>query len=299
MKLERAKGTRDFGPKEEMLRQKVMNKLKKVFQLYGISPIETPLLEKYDILSAKFTAGEESDAMKEVFTLEDQGKRKLGLRYELTFPLARYIGMNPQVKLPFKRYQIGRVYRDGPIKLGRYREFWQCDVDIVGCDQVIADAEIISILQKGFDELGLDIVIEINDRVLLNDLLSYVGINKEQQGSILISLDKLKKIGKDGVKEELLSKGIESDKIDKVLDTLSVEGSNEEKLDAIERLIGETVGVKEVKELFSLIAKFGVDVVFTPSLVRGLSYYTGVSCFANGNNICITDTFFFWKTPSL
>ena len=138
MKLELAKGTRDFGPKEEMLRQNVINKLRKVFQLYGFSPIETPLLERYEVLSAKFTAGEESDAMKEAFTLTDQGGRKLGLRYELTFPLARFIGMNPQIRLPFKRYQIGRVYRDGPIKLGRYREFWQCDVDIVGCNKLIA-----------------------------------------------------------------------------------------------------------------------------------------------------------------
>ena len=140
MKLERAKGTRDFSPKEQMLRKYVMSKLSKVFELYGFSPLATPIIERYDVLAAKFTAGEESDAMKEVFTFNDQGNRKLGLRYELTFPLARYIGMNQNTRMPFKRYQIGRVYRDGPIRLGRYREFWQCDVDIVGCNGIIADA---------------------------------------------------------------------------------------------------------------------------------------------------------------
>lgn len=275
MKLEIAKGTRDFSPKEEMLRQNVINKLRKVFQLYGFSPIETPLLERYGVLSAKFTAGEESDAMKEVFTLTDQGGRKLGLRYELTFPLARYIGMNPQTRLPFKRYQIGRVYRDGPIKLGRYREFWQCDVDIVGCDKLIADAEIVSILQRGFKELGLDVFIEVNNRVLLNDILAFAGVEKEKQEGVLITLDKLKKVGKEGVKEELQSKSINADIIDKILDVLSVKGSNTEKLDSIKEKIGETKGIKETRDFLSYIRDFNVDVEFCPSLVRGLAYYTG------------------------
>ncbi|MDP6648094.1 MAG: histidine--tRNA ligase [Candidatus Woesearchaeota archaeon] len=275
MKLEIAKGTRDFSPKEEMLRQNVINKLRKVFQLYGFSPIETPLLERYEVLSAKFTAGEESDAMKEVFTLTDQGGRKLGLRYELTFPLARYIGMNPQIRLPFKRYQIGRVYRDGPIKLGRYREFWQCDVDIAGCDKLIADAEIVSILQRGFKELGLDVSIEVNNRVLLNDILAFAGVEKEKQEGVLITLDKLKKVAKEGVKEELQSKSIDAGIIEKILDVLSVTGSNSEKLDSIKEKIGETKGIKETREFLSYINDFNVDVEFCPSLVRGLAYYTG------------------------
>ena len=275
MKLERAKGTRDFGPKEEMLRQKVIRRLRRVFQIYGFSPIETPLIERYEVLSAKFTAGSGSDAMKEVFTLTDQGKRKLGLRYELTFPLARYIGMNPQIRLPFKRYQIGRVYRDGPIKLGRYREFWQCDVDIVGCDKLIADAEMISILKKGFQALGLEISIEVNSRLLLNDLLSSFRIEEEKQESLLVSLDKLKKRGKQGVYDGLFSKGISSEKLNELLDVLLIKGTNSEKLACIENRIGDTAGIRELKEFLALVEKFDAEAVFNPSLVRGLAYYTG------------------------
>ncbi len=275
MKLERAKGTRDFGPREVMLRQKVINKLSNVFQVYGYSPIETPLLEKEEIMSAKCSAGEESDAMKELFLLTDQGNRKLGLRYELTFQLARYIGMNQQLKLPFKRYQIGRVFRDGPIKLGRYREFWQCDVDIVGCEGLIADAEVISVLKKGFEELDLDVFIEINNRVLLNDILNYFGIRESVQQSVLISLDKLKKVGVEGVQKELVSKGIEDDLVTKLLNLFSFGKSNSDILDFISAKIGETNGVIQLRQLFYLLEKFNVDVVFNPSLARGLAYYTG------------------------
>src|SRR3990167_5380052 len=127
--LSRAKGTRDFLPEEKILRQSVENTLKKIFECYGFSPAETPILERYDVLASKYAGGEE--ILKETFKLKDQGDRDLALRYDLTVPLARFISMNRQLKLPFKRYQIGNVWRDGPIKLGRYREFIQCDVDTI------------------------------------------------------------------------------------------------------------------------------------------------------------------------
>ena len=143
MKLQLPKGMRDFGPEEKILRDKIVNTLKYVFELYGYVPLETPIVERYDVLSAKFAAGQESDAMKETFKLKDQGKRELGLRFDLTVPFARYVAMNPNLKMPFKRYQIGEVFRDGPIKLGRYREFWQLDADLVGSKEMLADAELI------------------------------------------------------------------------------------------------------------------------------------------------------------
>jgi len=136
MKLLTAKGMRDFAPQEKILRNKVVEKLVRVFERYGYVPLETPIVERFDVLSAKYAAGEASDAMKETFRLKDQGDRDLGLRFDLTVPFSRFVGMNPNLKMPFKRYQIGEVFRDGPIKLGRYREFWQCDVDFVGSENM-------------------------------------------------------------------------------------------------------------------------------------------------------------------
>ena len=143
-----AKGVRDFTPKEKIIRQQVIDSLRSVIEEFGFNPIETPIIERYELLSSKYAGGEE--ILKEVFKLKDQGGRKLALRYDLTVPFARFIAMNPNIKMPFKRYQIGRLYRDGPIKLGRYREFWQCDVDVVGNKNMAADAEILAIADKVF-----------------------------------------------------------------------------------------------------------------------------------------------------
>src|SRR3989338_10196488 len=143
MNLERAKGTKDYPPEEKIARQEVIDKLRAIFELYGFSPLETPIIERFDILSAKYAGGEE--ILKETFRLHDQGKRELGLRYDLTVPLARVIGMNPQLKMPFKRYAMGYVFRDGPVSLARYRQFTQCDIDIVGSRAMAADAECITI----------------------------------------------------------------------------------------------------------------------------------------------------------
>src|SRR3989338_6950966 len=139
MKLEKAKGTRDLLPSEAIPRQAILDKLRKTFELYGFSPAETPILERYETLSSKYAGG--AEILKETFKLKDQGDRDLGLRYDLTVPLCRLVGMNPQIKMPFKRYQIGPVFRDGPVNLGRYREFYQCDIDIIGSKSMLADAE--------------------------------------------------------------------------------------------------------------------------------------------------------------
>ena len=138
MELQIPKGTRDFSPEEKILRDKIVSTLKSVFELYGYAPLETPILERFDVLASKYAGG--AEILKETFKLTDQGQRELGLRYDLTVPLARYVGMNQTVKMPFKRYQIGEVFRDGPVASARYRQFTQCDVDVVGASSLAAEA---------------------------------------------------------------------------------------------------------------------------------------------------------------
>ncbi len=273
--LDLAKGFRDFSPAEKILRDSVISKIKNIFEIYAFSPLETPTVERLDILEAKFGAGEASDAISEIYRFKDQGDRDLGLRYEFTFALARYIGMNPQTRLPFKRYQIGPVFRDGPIKAGRYREFYQCDVDTVGASGMITDAEILALISDVFKELKLDVNIEMSSRKLLADILNFVEIPEDYQTTTIITIDKLKKVGREGVTKELLEKEISQDKITKILDILLVEGDNQGKLSNIQKIIGETDGVKELQELFNYLSEFNTDYVFLPSLARGLGYYTG------------------------
>ncbi|HOZ35793.1 MAG TPA: histidine--tRNA ligase [archaeon] len=275
--LETARGTRDFPPNEKIIRDKVIYQIKEIFEIYGFSPLETPTFEKLEILEAKFGAGENSDAISEIYRFKDQGNRDLGLRYEFTFALARFVGQNPQLKLPFKRYQIGTVFRDGPIKAGRYREFYQCDIDIIGVSSVLADAESLAVVRDVFKKLKLDVIIEVNDRKLLTEIIKYSGIEEKQATSVIISIDKLKKIGIKGVKEELLEKQIPKDKIEKLLNLLTEieKGTNAEKQKSLNKLLGETEGLKEIEELLGYLKDFSVEVEFSPSLARGLGYYTG------------------------
>ena len=136
---------------EQIARDNIVSLLKETFKLYGYNPLETPAIENYETLASKYAGG--SEILKEIYKLTDNAERKLGLRYDLTVPLARFISMNPMVKKPFKRYQIDRVWRDGPIKLGRYREFWQCDADIIGSKSMLADAELIAMASDFFRKL--------------------------------------------------------------------------------------------------------------------------------------------------
>ncbi|MEK7159118.1 MAG: ATP phosphoribosyltransferase regulatory subunit, partial [Patescibacteria group bacterium] len=205
--LQRARGVRDFGPEEKIARDKIVETLKTVFEAFGYNPIETPILERYELFASKFGIGQESDAMRETFKLKDQGDRDLVLRTEFTVPFSRFVGMNPQLKKPFKRYQIGQVFRDGPLKLGRYREFYQCDVDVVGVSDPIIDAEILQLTDEVFTKLGLETEIFINNRKILNGILDACGVAKDDQNSVIISIDKLAKLGADGVSKELAGKG--------------------------------------------------------------------------------------------
>ncbi len=276
-KLETPRGTRDFPPEEKIIRDKVINQIKEIFERYGYSPLETPTFEKIEILDVKNSAGESSDIVSEIYKFKDQGNRELGLRYEFTFALARFVGQNPQLKLPFKRYQIGPVFRDGPIKSGRYREFYQCDIDVVGPKFGLIDAEILAVVKDVFKSLELDIDIEVNNRKLLNELISFCEIEKEQATDVIITIDKLKKIGLEAIKQELITKKISAEKINKLLEILkkTKEGNNQQKLEIFKEILGEPEAIKELQVFFENLSLFKVDVVFNPTLARGLAYYTG------------------------
>ncbi len=251
--MELAKGVNDKGPRESIAKQKVVNKIKTFLELYGYNPLQTPIIERESTLTNKFAGGEE--ILKEIYTLKDQGNRSLALRYDLTVPLARYIRLNKDIKLPFKRYQIGQVFRDGPIKPGRYREFTQFDADIVGSKDVFSDAELLKLAQEVFKSLNLDIVIKYNSREILNEILQKSQI--KDKNSFILTLDKIEKIGEKGVRKELLEKGFDDEKISVALNLI------------------QTDQIKPPKELQKYLDLLGVNADFTPTLARGLNYYTG------------------------
>ncbi|MAG91934.1 histidine--tRNA ligase [Candidatus Woesearchaeota archaeon] len=273
MDLQLPKGTRDIAPEEKIAKDKIVNTLKEVFELYGYAPLETPLLEKYDVLSSKYAGGNE--ILKETFRLKDQGDRELGLRYDLTVPMCRFVGMNPAMKMPFKRYQIGEVFRDGPVGSSRYRQFTQCDVDVVGSSSMSADAEIMALIYSAFKKLNLDVVIKVNNRKLLNDVLDYCGIEKNKQEAVILSIDKLEKMGIDVVKGELKKQDIDDKTIGKIIDILNIKGNNEEKIAQIKNMIKESEGLEEIQQLLKFLKNINFEADFDVSLARGLSYYTG------------------------
>jgi len=273
MNLQNAKGTQDVPPEEKALKNQLAESLQKIFSLYGFYPLETPLIERYETLAAKFAAGEASDALKEIFKLKDQGDRDLGLRFDLTVPLARYIAMNPNLKMPFKRYEIGPVFRDGPIKAGRMRQFWQCDFDIIGSSSMVADAECLALFENGFDQLGIDVIIKVNNRKLLNGILEQVGITDKE--TTIVSIDKLDKIGEKGVTEELKTRGLNSKQIKAILTLINPQTSLQTLKEEITAEEG-IEGLKELSELFQYIEKMNLKKIkFEASLARGLAYYTG------------------------
>ena len=274
MALQLPKGTRDLKPEEAIVRNKIVSTLKNVFEVYGYNPLETPAFERYDILASKYAGG--AEILKETFRFKDQGKRELSLRYDLTVPMCRFVGMNPNIRLPFKRYAIGEVFRDGPVEKARYRSFTQCDVDVVGISSMTADAEIIALTQRVFNELGFDAVIKFNNRKLLNDLLLKSGVKKDKLETVILSIDKLDKFGLETVKKELKQKKIDDKTIKKIIDMINIKGGNKEKINKLKKLL-ESEGLDEIGELFSLLMVLDVNAEFDISLARGLTYYTGTT----------------------
>lgn len=276
IELMNLKGTRDFMPWEQKVRKDIIGKLQAAFEKYGYQPLETPILCYYDILASKYAGG--SEILKEVYKLKDQGGRELGLRYDLTIPFARVVGMNQEIRMPFKRYEIGKVYRDGPVKTGRSREFIQCDVDVVGIKSVMAEAELMTMAVEFYKSIGLDIYISYNNRKLLSGIIELAGINLKLASEVILIIDKLEKIGEDGVRAELSPIGVETSNVDSLfeymnmnLEELLITFSSKQKNDLIEQ------GIRELEELNSYVDALGIksSLRFTPSLARGLEIYTG------------------------
>ncbi len=269
------KGTKPYPPEEKILRNQIVETLTKIFQKYGFSALETPILNQLETLTAKYAGGDE--IVKEIYRLKDQGKRDLALRYDLTVPLAQFIQENPNIKLPLKRYEIGKVFRDGPIKTGRMREFWQCDADVIGTKSMLADAELLALAQDVFKALKLDITIRVNNRKLLNGLMTAAGITENKESAIL-SVDKLAKFGEDVVKKELSDNGFEKKQIDKLMKNIELKGTNDKLLKKLKQTINDDEGrqgITEIKELLGYLNYFKTDVQLDACLARGLAYYTG------------------------
>jgi histidyl-tRNA synthetase len=273
--IQSLKGTKDLNPEEKILREEIIEKIKRIFEIYGYSPIETSILKMLESLTAKYAGGEE--ITKEIYKLKDQGERNLGLRFDLTVPLALFISENPNTKMPFKRYETGKVFRDGPIKLGRLREFWQCDVDIIGSKNMISDSEILSISKDVFEDLGIKTEIKVNNRKILNGIMTFAEIKNRKEEAIL-SIDKIEKIGEKEVKKELEEKGFTKEKIEKLFEIITLKEKNEKIIEILKEKINDEEGkegIKEIEELFSYLKIFGVNAKFDLSLARGLAYYTG------------------------
>lgn len=273
-KLMNLKGTQDFLPEEQIIRNKITNTLREVFESYGYLPLETPILCYYDLLASKYAGG--AEILKEVYSLKDQGDRHIGLRYDLTVPFSKVLGINKGLILPFKRYEIGKVFRDGPVKLGRAREFYQCDVDACGLESPYAEVEYFTMSKEVFKKFGIDIEIRYNNRKFLSGILEYSGVEKDNISKFITSVDKLDKQSREDIEKELIVH-TEQNIIDKVFNYFDYtldELVNELKQTNIEIL---NSGLDELSKLNSLINDLGLDdvCVFTPFLARGLEIYTG------------------------
>ncbi|SDJ57076.1 histidine--tRNA ligase [Salimicrobium halophilum] len=262
--MRNVKGTRDYLPQDEMLKRKVKQTLEETFRRYGCKPMETPILNETELLASKYAGGDE--ILEEMYRLTDRGERDLALRYDLTIPFAKVIAMNPTLPMPLKRYEIGKVFRDGPIKTGRLREFTQCDVDIAGVESVIAEAELMAMAVDAFEKLGLSVTVVYNNRKVLTGVLEACGIGKEKMTTVIQTIDKLEKLGSGNVRNELKRKGIEEEVITRIFTTL-------------EQGIGEYngEGTGELRDLKEYLDYLGVadNCRFELSLARGLDIYTG------------------------
>lgn len=310
MKPSLAKGTRDFTAKEIVNRRIIVNTLQKNFELFGFQPLETPSFENLSTLTGKY--GEEGDRL--IFKIlnsgdyasktktedwETKNSQKLisqisekALRYDLTVPFARFVAMNyGQLTFPFKRYQIQPVWRADRPQKGRFREFYQCDADVVGSDSLWQEVDLVQLYLKSFSDLKIPVTLHLNNRKILSGLAELAGIS-EQLIDFTVALDKLDKIGKDGVVKELLEKNISQNSIDK-LDFLFNQSKNalENVLQLKEKFTGIEIGMSGVEELEFVLTqclKLGISsehLKFDITLARGLDYYTGAIFEVKANNV--------------
>lgn len=293
------KGTRDFSPAEMAKRNYIFNTIKDVYALYGYQQIETPSMETLQTLMGKY--GEEGDKLlfkilnsgdfigklpSEEFVSDNVLKLaakicEKGLRYDLTVPFARYVVMHrDELQMPFKRYQIQPVWRADRPQKGRYREFYQCDADVVGSDSLLNEVELIQIIDTVFTKFGINVQIKVNNRKILAGIAEYIG-QPDKIVDITVAIDKLDKIGVDAVNAEMLANGISEDAVSKLQPILTMSGTNKEKLETIAQTIATSeIGVKGVEETRFILEKVEAvgmqnELQLDLTLARGLNYYTG------------------------
>src|ERR1043166_6172288 len=300
-------GTRDFGPDVVRKRNYILNTIKNVFELYGFEPLETPAMENLETLMGKY--GEEGDKLifkilnngldnpakqeqaKKDFENILQGKNvssitERALKYDLTIPFARYVAMNyNQLSFPFKHYQIQPVWRADRPQKGRYREFYQCDADVVGSNSLLNEVELANIYASVFEQLKIPVEIKINSRRILMSLAELsAGANKMTE--ITTAIDKLDKVGLEKVKEELVQRGLNLNEVSVIENYLSISGTNEEKISKAKELLGSSdTGKKGIEELEAILKyplithlpiAMGTSLIIDFTLARGLNYYTGI-----------------------
>lgn len=321
MKVEKPsvpKGTRDFGPFVMVKRNFIFNTIKTTFQKFGFMPLETPSIENLKTLTGKY--GDEGDQL--VFKILnsgnflsdrkgpivhqeelDKGEKHVlklisekGLRYDLTVPFARYVVMNQhEISFPFKRFQIQPVWRADRPQKGRYREFYQCDADVVGTDSLLCEAEIILMMNEVLENLSInDFAIKINNRKILSGIGEAINTPEGKETALFVAIDKLDKIGVDKVLDELAKNDFSTESLDKLRPLLSPEGGNIERIQTMKNLLSSSEiglkGVEELEEVFEYITDFGLDahhLDFDFTLARGLSYYTGAIFEVKVNNVSI------------
>lgn len=287
------KGTRDFSPEEMMRRRYIFDTIGEVFRLHGYAPLETPAMENLSTLLGKY-GGEGDKLLFKILNsgdyaagLDDGQLRSAsnicekGLRYDLTVPFARYVVQHRnETAFPFKRYQIQPVWRADRPQKGRYREFYQCDVDVVGSHSLLNEAELMGIVDEVFSRLGISVTLKINNRKILYGIAETIG-HADKMTDITVAIDKLEKIGLDNVKAELAERGIDDAAVSRLQPILELSGTNAEKLDKLQEILSgsETglAGVEEVRTVLGYAEDMGVGVKIEVdlSLARGLSYYTG------------------------
>ncbi|MCR6109186.1 histidine--tRNA ligase [Bacillus sp. A301a_S52] len=277
MAYQNVKGTQDYLPKAETIRRTIRQTLEQTFITYGYQPLETPILNYTDLLASKYGGG--AEILKEMYCLSDQGQRDLALRYDLTIPFAKVIGLNPSLKMPFKRYEIGKVFRDGPVKTGRLREFTQCDVDITGASSLIAETELMLLALDAFKKLDLEVTIQYNNRKLLTGLLAIFDTPPTLINETILTLDKLEKIGAEGVINELTKKNLPTEAVQKMTEFLVASNNNDLTYfkNVAEKNETFTQGLEELEALSTYLTYLNVDdkCLFNPFLARGLDIYTG------------------------
>lgn len=305
------KGTRDFSPIEMAKRNYIFNTIKEVFLLYGFQQIETPAMENLSTLMGKY--GEEGDKL--LFKMLNSGDylknapaemleqhdyihlipkiSEKGLRYDLTVPFARYVVMHRNdIQFPFKRYQIQPVWRADRPQKGRYREFYQCDADVVGSDSLMNEIELVGMIDEVFKRFGINVIIKINNRKVLSGIAEVIGA-PDKIVDITVAIDKIDKIGLENVNAELLEKGLSQDAVDALQPLLTLSGSNEEKLATLSTLLASSeVGMKGVEELRYVLTNSEAQqpkgvLELDVSLARGLNYYTGTIIEVKAKDVAI------------